>query len=26
VPSLVLAPVFHRVLHRFHIEDVEEEN
>jgi hypothetical protein len=26
VPSLVLAPVFHRVLHRFHIEDVDEEN
>jgi hypothetical protein len=26
VPSLVLAPVFHRVLHRFHIEDASDEN
>jgi uncharacterized membrane protein len=25
VPSLVLAPVFHRVLHRFHLEDEERE-
>lgn len=24
VPSLVLAPVFHRILHRFHLEDSED--